>query len=78
MAGLAAVMYILRLSVAPAPTSSDAPAFISRQVLRGDYYFLDLDPPKRAQLAVVCGGREECGPGYVVDRPSFPFLSISG
>ena len=62
--------------MAPAETPPDAPAFISRQVLRGDYYFLDLDPPKRAQLAVVCGGREECGPDYVIDRSSFPFLSI--
>ena len=52
------------------------PSFISQQVLRGDYYFLDMDPPRRSSLTVVCGGREACGPTYVVDRPTFRYLSV--
>lgn len=56
------------------PTAT--PAFISRQVLRGDYYFLDMDPPRGSALTVVCGGREACGEAYGVDRPGFKYLSI--
>jgi AraC family transcriptional regulator len=51
-------------------------SFLSKQVERGDYYFLDLEPRPRSALAVVCGGREVCGSGYVVDRERFPYLSV--
>ncbi len=52
------------------------PSFISKQVERGEYYFLDLEPAPRAALAVVCGGREVCGARYRIDRRDFPYHSI--
>jgi AraC-like DNA-binding protein len=52
------------------------PPFISKQVERGEYYFLDLQPAPRAPLAVVCGGREVCGVQYRIDRCDFPYHSI--
>ena len=51
-------------------------SFLSKQVLRGDYYFLDLEPRSRAALRVVCGGRELCGSSYVVDRERFRYFSV--
>jgi AraC-like DNA-binding protein len=57
-----------------APTAK--PAFISKQVESGAYYFLDLNPSPRTPLAVVCGGREVCGAAYRIDRRTFPYHSI--
>lgn len=59
-----------------APPNPAPPAFISRQVLQGDYYFLDMEPRRRAALTVACGGREVCGPEYSIDRDGFRYLSI--
>lgn len=52
------------------------PAFISRQVSKGDYYFFDLNPAMDAPLQVVCGGWERCLPNYRIDRKGFPYHSI--
>lgn len=52
------------------------PPFISDTVETGSYYFLDLNPPTRSPLAVVCGGREVCGPKYHVKRSSFRYWAI--
>lgn len=52
------------------------PAFLSTQVKRGDYYFLNLTPEATADLEVVCGGREVCGEDYVVDRTGFRWWSV--
>ena len=52
------------------------PTFLSTQVERGDYYFLNLAPDANADLEVVCGGREVCGQEYVVDRLSFRWWSV--
>ena len=57
-------------------TTMGEPAFISKQVESGAYYFLDLDPSPRAPLTVVCGGREVCGAAYRIDRRAFPYHSI--
>jgi AraC-like DNA-binding protein len=71
MAGIACDMYIIdRMAL------TVEPAFISKQVESGAYYFLDLDPSPRASLAVVCGGREVCGAAYRIDRRAFPYHSI--
>jgi AraC-like DNA-binding protein len=51
-------------------------SFISRQVLGGEYYFLNLDPAPAVRLCVVCGGREVCGTTYEIDRPGFPYHSV--
>lgn len=53
-----------------------AASFISRQVLNGEYYFLNLDPAPEVALCVVCGGREVCGTRYEIDRPGFRYHSI--
>jgi AraC-like DNA-binding protein len=52
------------------------PAFFSPDVAEARRFFLDLDPPKKQPLAVVCGGMECCTPAYVIHRSTFPFFSI--
>lgn len=52
------------------------PKFISTQVSDVRYYYLDLRPAPTARITVVCGGREQCNPEYVISRREFPFLSI--
>ena len=52
------------------------PNFLSTQVDRGDYFFLNLTPDSASDLEVVCGGREVCGPDYVVDRTGFRWWSV--
>lgn len=52
------------------------PTFLSTRVERGDYYFLNLTPDPDLDLEIVCGGREVCGPDYVVDRPGFRWWSV--
>ena len=56
--------------------STSHPAFISRQVSKGDYYFFNLNPPVDTSLQVVCGGWERCLPHYRIDRKGFPYYSI--
>lgn len=66
------MMYIPAVAQGPGPDLS----FISKRVLEGDYYFLDLEPAPDLPLAVVCGGRELCGAGYLIDRDGFRYHSI--
>jgi len=47
------------------------PVFISRQVKRGDYYFLDRKSPPRSGMSIVCAGREECLNDYLIERSHF-------
>jgi AraC-like DNA-binding protein/quercetin dioxygenase-like cupin family protein len=56
--------------------TTTSPDFFSPQVARARRFYLDLNPPRRAQLTVVCGGVEHCAPDYQVQRDSFPFHSI--
>ena len=56
-------------------TNQKAP-IISKQVVSGEYYYLNLTPPKRSEAIVVCGGREQCSPSYRIERDSFKFRSI--
>ncbi|MCU0793294.1 MAG: AraC family transcriptional regulator [Opitutaceae bacterium] len=63
----------------PAPRASsedDAPTFLSRQVTTARRFYLNLNPSRRAPLAVVCGGWEACAADYAIDRRDFPYLSI--
>lgn len=63
----------------PAPTSAGlpgAPAFFSADVAQARRFYLDLHPPARRPLAVVCGGLEHCTPDYEILRHTFPFYSI--
>lgn len=50
--------------------------FISQQVREGRYFFLDLDPSPGDELVVACGGCEECGPEYSIERDDFPYYSL--
>jgi hypothetical protein len=49
------------------------PSFISKQVLRGQYVFVDLVPRTDADLTLVCAGREECSPDYSIHRAGFRY-----
>jgi AraC-like DNA-binding protein len=51
-------------------------SFISRQVLSGDYYYLNLRPVRDAPGTVVCGGLERCAPQYRIVRSRFRYHSI--
>lgn len=57
------------------PTTSE-PAFVSHQVTESRRYYLNLSPPKRCDVAVVCGGCERVRPDYRVQRETFPFFAI--
>jgi AraC-like DNA-binding protein len=56
--------------------SHQRPAFISAQVVRGEYLFLDLDPPRHIELAVACAGREDCAADYRIDRKGFRYHAV--
>jgi len=56
--------------------SGKVPTFFSEQVLEADRFYLDAYGRASRRLAVVCGGREHCGPDYRIDRTDFPFYSI--
>ena len=53
-----------------------APEFFSPQVSEARRFYLNLNPPPRAPLAVVSGGCERCAPDYEIHRATFPFHSI--
>jgi len=50
------------------------PGFVAPHIRRGRYIFLEAagDGP----LALVCAGYEECGPDFLVDRPSFRWHAV--
>jgi len=50
--------------------------FLSKQVLSGEYFFLNLSPEKGAHGTVVCGGIERCDPRYRMARNRFKYHSI--
>ncbi len=52
------------------------PAFVSQQVTTARRFYLKLRPKPGYGLTVVCGGWEECAPDYLIDRKTFPFLSV--
>lgn len=56
--------------------TGNVPTFYSSQVLEADRFYLDALGSAGQPLAVVCGGRERCGPDYRIDRADFPFHSI--
>lgn len=60
----------------PAHAGEHAPDFFSPHVREARRFYLDLNPPKAAPLAVVCGGYEHCRQDYAIHRTSFPYYSI--
>ncbi|HMP81691.1 MAG TPA: AraC family transcriptional regulator [Verrucomicrobiota bacterium] len=57
-------------------SGNSTPDFFSTDVSSTRRFFLNLNPPKRIPLAVVCGGREHCTADYEIHRTTFPFYSI--
>jgi AraC-like DNA-binding protein len=58
------------------PVTTTAPEFFSPDVSEARRFYLDLTPPARTRLAVVCAGCEHCTPDYAIHRTTFPFYSI--
>ena len=60
----------------PAEPVTTTPEFFSPQVSAARRFYLNLNPPKRVPLSVVCGGCEHCASDYAIHRATFPFYSI--
>jgi AraC-like DNA-binding protein len=58
------------------PMEKRPPPFVSSQVTSARRFYLDLAPPRRQPLAVVCGGWERCASDFAIDRQSFPYLAL--
>jgi len=69
------IMDIFDLGLVSLPRSMQ-PNFISSQVKRGEYLFLDLEPPRAVGLAVACAGREECADEYCITRSGFRYHAV--
>lgn len=54
----------------------EKPSFISSQVKRGRYVFVDLNPRADAEFTLVCAGWEECTPDYQVSRSAFRYHAV--
>lgn len=52
------------------------PFFVSDQVTDARRFFLNLQPDRKASLAVVCGGVERMSDDYLVDRTDFPYYAV--
>ncbi len=66
-----------RATASKRPATPQAePSFVSSQVSEARRYYLDLNPPKKAALAVVCGGRERMRHDYLVERTGFSYLCV--
>jgi AraC-like DNA-binding protein len=52
------------------------PAFFSRQITEARRFYLQLNPPWRDGLNVVCGGNEHCAADYRIVRDDFPYYSV--
>jgi AraC family transcriptional regulator len=50
--------------------------WISPAVSSGVYFFVDLRPHPRADLQVAFGGRERCDDTYLLERQTYPFLTL--
>jgi AraC-like DNA-binding protein len=56
--------------------SNSAPSFLSQQVTSARRFYLNLRPRTTRAIAVVCGGWEQCAADYVINRRTFPYLSV--
>ena len=60
----------------PRATTPKAQELIDTRDVQGEYYFLDLRPRGTGALRVAFGGRERCGENYLVQRQTFPFITL--
>ena len=71
------LMVAPQITTPRSPSKTDEmPSFISRQVVDGEYYFLNLEPSPQADLIVTCGGKEHCSQDYRVQRDRFDYYGI--
>jgi len=49
---------------------------LATAVSRGSYFFLDLQPRGTGPVRVAFGGRERCAEDYVVQRTTYPFVTL--
>ncbi len=52
------------------------PAYFSEQVINAERFYRNPTNISDRGVYVIGGGRERCGPGYEITRPTFPFFSI--
>lgn len=52
------------------------PDFFSRQITEARRFYMQLNPPWREGVQVVCGGSEHCAPDYQIVRKDFPYCSL--
>ena len=57
-------------------SAQSVPEFFSPHVREARRFYLDLAPPARQPLAVVCGGLERSAVDYSIDRADFPYFAI--
>jgi AraC-like DNA-binding protein len=57
-------------------STQPVPDFFSPQVREARRFYLDLSPPARQPLAVVCGGLERSAVDYSIERADFPYFAI--
>ena len=60
----------------PSNTTPKAQELLATRDVQGDYYFLDLRPRGTGALRVAFGGKERCGENYLVQRLTFPFITL--
>ena len=54
-------------------TTRAQPDFFSAQISTAHRFYLEMNPPAAAELAVLCGGCEQCAPDYEIHRADFPY-----
>jgi AraC-like DNA-binding protein len=59
----------------PAAAATEPP-FFSHQITEARRFFLEMQPAKGGELAVVCGGSERCAGDYRVVRRDFPYCAV--
>lgn len=58
------------------PLEGADPLFFSEQVTSARRFYLNLKPRATRAISIVCGGWEECAADYIINRRTFPYLSI--
>jgi AraC-like DNA-binding protein len=63
--------------ILPGPKEATAsPDFFSSQVIAASRFFRNLERDDRKRLSIASGGFERCSPDYLINRSTFPYLSI--
>lgn len=62
--------------IGPMQKSALPPAFISRQIRKGKYYFGDLGSAASNSIRVTCAGDEECEDDYEMKRRNFRYHAV--